>query len=351
MLLSFREGGAYNRSAMGTNGHIKAAIDAGAAAGAETPAATQAAGPKRNRRVPVGVYKLLLVFATIIWGLSFVVMKDTVDVLEPAYLIGFRFLACGVLLSALFFRRMRATFSRDMVAKGAVLGVLIFLEFLVQTIGIANTTPGKNAFLTATYCVIVPFAWWVLARKRPTMFNLIAAVLCVAGIGLVSLVGSVGAFSMGYGDFMTLVSAFIFAVHIVYVAKFSEGRDVIVLTVYQFLFGGVCGIALGACTETLPPASALTPDFWFNMFYLVIFASCIALLIQNVALAHVPPAQASLFLSLESVFGVLFSVLLYGEELGLRLIIGFALILAAIIVSETFPIKELPWEKEKITSS
>lgn len=75
------------------------------------------------------------------------------------------------------------------------------------------------------------------------------------------------------------------------------------------------------------------------MAYLVVFASCVALVIQNVALAHVPPAQASLFLSLESVFGVLFSVLLYGEQIGLRLVGGFALIFIAIVVSETFPLK------------
>ena len=75
------------------------------------------------------------------------------------------------------------------------------------------------------------------------------------------------------------------------------------------------------------------------MAYLVVFASCAALVIQNVALAHVPPAQASLFLSLESVFGVLFSVLLDGEEIGLRLVGGFALIFVARVVSETFPLK------------
>ena len=144
---------------------------------------------------------------------------------------------------------------------------------------------------------------------------------------------------MGFGDAMTLVSALLFAVHIVYVSKFSEKSDVLVLTLLQFAVGGVCGVAYGACFETLPPAESLTPAFWMDMAYLVVFASCVALVIQNVALAHVPPAQASLFLSLESVFGVLFSVLLYGEEIGLRLVFGFALIFVAIVVSETFPLK------------
>lgn len=297
----------------------------------------------KAHRIPTGVYKLLLVVATIIWGFSFVVMKDTVDVLEPAYLIGFRFLATGAILAALFWKNLRAAFApemrKDYLAKGTILGVLCFLAFWVQTIGLDHTTPGKNAFLTATYCVIVPFAWWLIARKRPTAFNLIAAVMAVAGIGLVSLKGSIDELSMGYGDAMTLVSALLFAVHIVYVSRFTETNDVLALTVLQFIVGGVCGIGCGACFETLPPASALTLDFFWNMAYLVIFASCVALVIQNVALAHVPPAQASLFLSLESVFGVLFSVMLYNEQVGLRLVMGFALIFGAIVVSETFPLK------------
>lgn len=295
------------------------------------------------QRIPTGVYKLLLVLATIIWGLSFVVMKDAVDVLQPAYLIGFRFLATGVILAAVFFKHLRAAFSGERafehLVQGIILGVLCYLAFWVQTIGLDHTTPGKNAFLTATYCVIVPFAWWVIARKRPTVFNLTAAVMAVGGIGLVSLEGSLAELSMGFGDAMTLLSALLFAVHIVYVSKFSEKSDVFALTVVQFLVGGGCGLAFGACFETLPPAEALTPAFWMNMAYLVVFASCVALVIQNVALAHVPPAQASLFLSLESVFGVLFSVLLYGEGVGLRLVVGFALIFAAIVISETFPLK------------
>lgn len=300
--------------------------------------------------LPSAFYKALLVVATIIWGLSFVVMKDAVDVLPPAYLIGFRFLATGLVLTVVFWKRLRVAFTKDYLIKGSILGALCYAAFWVQTIGLDNTTPGINAFLTATYCVIVPFAWWVIARKRPTSFNIIAALLAVFGIGLVSLKGSLQTLGVGFGDAMTLVSAFLFAIHIVYVSKFSETNDVLALTVYQFLVGGILGLACGAGFETLPAASALTPAFWMNIAYLVVFASCLALVFQNVALAHVPPAQASLFLSLESVFGVLFSIVLYGEQIGLRLVVGFALIFVAIVISETFPLKkkavESPAESE-----
>lgn len=295
-----------------------------------------------RRKTPAVFYKLALILATVIWGLAFVVMKDAVDVMEPAWLIGVRFLLTALLLTLVFFRNVRASLDRDHLVKGAVLGVLLFIAFWTQTIGLAHTTPGKNAFLTATYCVLVPFFGWFLTRRRPTVFNLLAAVLCVAGIGLVSLVsGSTasasGAAGVSFGDFMTLVCAVFFAVHIVYVSQYSEGRDVLALTVYQFWVGGLCGLAAGALTEPAPQLAAITPEFLFNLAYLVVFASCVALVIQNVALAHVPPAQGSLFLSLESVFGVAFSVLLYGEQLSVRLVAGFVLIFLAIVVSEVLP--------------
>ena len=100
------------------------------------------------------------------------------------------------------------------------------------------------------------------------------------------------------------------------------------------------GLLSGAAFETFPGFAAFTPDIIAQLAFLAVFASIVAFGIQNVALAHIPPAQASLFLSLESVFGVLFSVLLYGEQLTGRLLLGFALIFIAIVISETFPLKK-----------
>lgn len=289
------------------------------------------------RNIPPVAYKLLIVLATIIWGLSFVVMKDAVDVMEPAWLIGVRFLITAAVLTVALWRHVRPALTREQLRRGAVLGLLLFLAYWTQTIGLAFTTPGKNAFLTATYCVMVPFMFWAVSGKRPTAFNLVAAVLCVAGMGLVSL--APGALVVELGDAMTLVCAVFFGLHIVFVSKYAQGCDVLALTVFQFWVMGVCGVAVGALTEAPPDAAAISPAFLFNMAYLIVLASCVALVIQNVALAHVPPAQASLLLSLEAVFGVAFSVLLYGEALTLRLVAGFGLIFAAIVLSEVLPLR------------
>lgn len=284
--------------------------------------------------IPSWVYKILIVLATVIWGFSFVVMKDVVEVLPPAWLLGIRFLAAGIILLFILLKRVKAHFSKRALGAGAVLAVFDFSAFLAQTVGLQHTTPGINAFLTATYCVIVPFVWWVLARKRPSLCNVGAACIAVAGIWLVSVDAAAETLSIGLGESLTLLCALLFAVHIAFVSRFTKTLDALTLTVFQFIIEGCFGCLIGAATETLPAAAAVTPTVVGQMLFLIVFASIIAFGIQNVSLAYVPPSQAALFLSLESVFGVLFSILLYGEVVTGRLFAGFALIFAAILVNE-----------------
>ncbi|MCD8316727.1 MAG: DMT family transporter, partial [Eggerthellaceae bacterium] len=293
---------------------------------------------KRERTLPQIAYKLFIIIATLIWGLAFVVMKDAVDVLGPAWLIGVRFALTGIILGIIFFRHLKLAFTKPYLIYGTILGILNFLAFWIQTVGLAYTTPGKNAFLTATYVIFVPFIYWAIAKRRPKAANIVAAVLCVCGMGFVTLGTSDS--GVGFGDLMTIVSAVFFGSHIVCVSRYCEGRDILSLTLIQFFVGGILGIVIGAFTEPFPTAAVFSADFLFNLAYIVIFASCIALVIQNIALAHVPPAQASLFLSLEAVFGVIFSIILYGEALTLRLVVGFALIFVSILISELIPLRK-----------
>ena len=109
--------------------------------------------------LPTYAYKILIVIATAIWGVSFVFMKDVVSVLPPAWLLGIRFTCAGIILLLIMRKRVAAGFNLRFLGMGVLLGVLDFSAFLTQTIGLQHTTPGINAFLTATYCVIVPFIW------------------------------------------------------------------------------------------------------------------------------------------------------------------------------------------------
>jgi drug/metabolite transporter (DMT)-like permease len=281
----------------------------------------------------------MILGATLIWGGSFVFMKDATGVVEPSWLIGIRFLLTAVILTVVFWRKVREHFDRGTLLGGAAMGAATFIAYWFQTVGLVYTTPGKNAFLTAIYCVIVPFLFWFCTSKRPSIFNVIASFVCIAGVGFVSL--DDGGFVLGFGDAMTVVCGFFFAVQIVVISIVSRTHDVMAMTVYMFWVAGVLGILVGAVTEVPPQISImLEPDFLFNMFYLVVFSSCVAMGLQNVAIAHVPASQAAILLSTESVFGVIFSVWFYGETLDLQLVVGFALIFVAIILSEAFPLKK-----------
>lgn len=284
--------------------------------------------------VPQWVWKLSLAVCAAIWGGSFVVMKDTLDVIPPAWLMGIRFAASTVIVGALFWRRLRDNLDLSHLAMGAILGLASGAAFVVQNVGLDDTTPGRNAFLTATYCVMTPFINWLVTRRRPGAGNLVAALLAIVGVGLVAL-GDDLSLIMSGGDWLTLVSAVLFAVHIVLVARFSSAHDVMTLTVVQL--GVSALVALGtALVMGPPPAPSVfaSADVWFSLAYLVLLSSCVCMVVQNLGQAHVPPAQASLLLSLESVFAVVSSVIFYNELVTPRIAVGFGTIFVAVLVSE-----------------
>lgn len=273
--------------------------------------------------------KLALFGSALIWGSSFVVVKNTVDTFTPHILLGFRFTIGCLLLCLIFHRRLRQI-DKPLLVRGLFTGALLFSAYSVQTLGITATTPGKNAFLTAVYCVIVPFLFWITDKQRPDRYNFLAAFLCIGGIGLVSLSGDL---TIGIGDALTLCGGFLYAAHMVAVARFSQGRDPVLFTIIQFGAAAVLSWAIGLSTERLP--TQWSSDSVVGLLYLAVFATAVALLLQNIGQKGTSPASASIILSLESVFGVVFSVALYGEQVTPRLIAGFVLIFLAILISET----------------
>ena len=275
--------------------------------------------------------KPMLFAAAFIWGSSFFIMKDALDALPVQYLLAIRFTAGAVLLGLLCWKKWRI-FTPDYLWRGAVIGGFLYLAYSVQTYGLALTTPSKNAFLTAVYCVLVPFLYWAFAGVRPDRYNVIAAVLCVAGVGLVSLTGDL---TVNPGDGLTLVSAVFYASHIVAVAKVSAGKDIYLLTVFQFAFSGLYAWIGGAFTETFPAQALVRPEVVLPLIYLAVMATTAALLFQNVGQVWSDPASASVILSLESVFGVLCSVAFAGDQVSGKMLLGFALIFVAVVCSET----------------
>lgn len=274
--------------------------------------------------------KILILLATLIWGSSFVVLKNTLDSLPTEFLLGVRFCFAALLLGIVFLP-MWKDFDMGYLRCGIGLGLALFGAYYTQTLGLTDTTPGKNAFLTATYCAIVPFMYWAIDRLRPDRYNISAAILCVGGIGLVAINGD---FTLGWGDTMTLMGAMFYAIHIVILAKFTRGRNPLLLTTIQFATCGLlCAFLQVAVIKT--PVPPLTLANLSALLYLTVLCSAVALTFQSYGQKYTEPATASILLSLESVFGVLFSIIFYHEAVTMRMCTGFCLIFIAIIVSET----------------
>ena len=248
------------------------------------------AGRGGGRGVPTWAWKLSLAACAAIWGGSFVVMKDTLDAIPPAWLMGIRFAASALIVGALFWRRLRDSLDGSHLAMGAILGLASGAAFVVQNIGLDDTTPGRNAFLTATYCVMTPFINWVVTRQRPGGNNVAAALLAIVGVGLVAL-GDDLSLAMSGGDWMTLVAAVLFAVHIVLVARFSSAHDVMTLTVVQLAVSALVAFGTALVLEEPPaPAVFASADTWLSLGYLVLLSSCVWRAARpRTSQAHVPP--------------------------------------------------------------
>lgn len=271
-----------------------------------------------------------LIITTIIWGSGFVVMKNSVDIISPTYLLAIRFTIASIALVAVFFRRIKMVTQREILS-GSLLGIFLFVSYLLQTYGLKYTTASKNAFITTLYVILVPFLHWFFNRKRPTANNIGAAVIAVFGLGLISLEGNL---SINIGDLLTLFCGLFFAFHIVFVDRYTEHYDPVRLTVIQMVVATILSWILAPILEGTQDFTVIKGSIFIGLIYLGIFSTMICFLLQNVGQKHLSPNTSSIILSFEAVFGLGFSVVFLGEAVTPKLLAGCILLFASVILSE-----------------
>jgi len=272
-----------------------------------------------------------LLTAALIWGGSFVFMKVLTDVMTTQYLLAIRFTAATAVMAIVLLPRLKKL-NLSYVWRGLTIGAFLFGAYCFQTYGLVHTTPGKNAFLTEVYCVLVPFLYWAIDRSRPDRYNVAAALLSIVGIGLVSLDSNL---TLGLGEGLTLVGGVFFSLHMIAIAKLGKDHDPLLITMLQFAGVSVCAW-IGALLFEQPPAfeTVLSWQVMADMAYLVLAATCLSLSLQTFGQQHTHPSATAILLSLEAVFGALISMLC-GERPKVTVLCGFAVIFAAVIISET----------------
>ena len=282
--------------------------------------------------------QFLLLLATLAWGTSFFILKETIKVVPAFYVIAIRFLSAGIIMALVFIKKLK-TLDKTTFISGVIIGLTVTAAYMTQTIGLKYTTPGRNAFLTSSYCVMCPFLIWILFKKRPKFYNVLSAVTCIVGIGLIALSGDSGTGdNVLLGDGLTLISAVFFGFQIIYIEKFQQkGADAILLLVFEFLTVGVL-FALSSLVFELPIYGfigySLNTEQFLKIAYLTLACTLLAQSAQMIGQKFTTANQSSIILSLESVFGMLFSVLVGAEKLSVMLGVGFIVVFVAIMISE-----------------
>lgn len=270
-----------------------------------------------------------LFLVAIIWGSGFAVNKNALNYTSPVYILILRFTLSSILMGIIFYKRMLKAKKKDFLA-GGIIGIFLFFAFISQTVGLQYTTASKQAFITASNVVMVPFIFWAISKNRPDIYEIVAAILCFIGIGVLSLEGSL---SIGLGDGLTFICAIFFAFHIISIGIYSKRHDPIVLSVIQFGVAAILSILVGFVFKV--EFAPITREIAVPIFYLAIANTIIAFGIQNVAQRYTTSTHAAIILSLESVFGSLFSILFLKENITFRLLFGCVIIFLSIITAET----------------
>jgi drug/metabolite transporter (DMT)-like permease len=280
------------------------------------------------------IAKIALFLTAAFWGSTFTISKLAAEAFSASFIIACRFLiASAVLLIAAFPHRKQL--NRKYLVDGFWMGFTLFLSYILQVGGLAlDTSPGKSAFLCTTYSVMIPFLYWFMTKQPPKVHHVVCVFLCLSGVGILSLSGGWG---MSTGDILTVLSGVPCAINIVISSIASKNKNVLLLTgVEMWVVTILAWIFVFAGREF--PAS-FPMDAVGGIAFLGLFATALCLYMQAFGLKYAEPAIGGMIISLESVFGVIFSVIIYHEQITLRMIIGFAVIFAAILLSQ--------WEGKK----
>ena len=280
---------------------------------------------KNQNKAALG--RICLICTTLIWGSSFVILKNALDSITPMWVLAIRFGGAAIMMFIACLPRIKKI-DKQYIKGGALMGICLSAAYIVQTYGLVYTTPGKNAFLTATYCILVPFLYWAIVHKKPDRYNVIAAFVCLVGMGFVCLNDDL---SVNIGDILTICCGLFYGLHIIVTARSVEDRDPLILTMLQFATGAVICLVGAAIFEPAP--HDLSSETWLSIAYMTFICTGLCFFLQTIGQKYTPPAQAAVILTLESVFGTAISVILGEEVLTFNIAFGFCLIFIAIITS------------------
>jgi len=276
--------------------------------------------------------ELALIGITLIWGTTFPLTKYLEATMDPVTLLFYRFSSATVLLGIYLALKRKNIFQG--YKDGLILGVLLWLVFICQMVGLRDTTASNSGFITGLFVVTVPLCGFFINRQIPTPAQGIGAILALFGLWL--LTG--GTTSANRGDIITLGTAMSSGVYIVLAEPYTRrAKNIFALTFQQFFICAILSGLYAVVTDlsfVIPNAMAL-----FSGLYLTLFATLLCLLVQMWGQKYTSPIRASLIFALEPVVAAALSWAFIGETFSFSQAIGGSLILAAMVVT-VLPVKK-----------
>ena len=257
------------------------------------------------------------------WGISFVWMKDILDQQDVYSFLTSRFIVAAAAMIALRPSVLRR-FTKELVVKGLVIGMALGSGYIFQTLGLERTTPAITGFITGLYVVFTPLLASFFLKERLTKAMWGYVFLAVVGLAILSVKG----WSVGIGEIFVLISAVLFAIHIILLGSWSKNFDAYALTVMQLI-----GCSLLASIPASINGFVAPPDtqVWGVIIFTALFATAIAFVIQTWSQARISTTKVAVILTMEVVFAALFSFMYGMEPFTLRLALGGTLVLIAML--------------------
>jgi drug/metabolite transporter (DMT)-like permease len=270
------------------------------------------------------------------WGSTFFLIHDLLDRIPVLDFLAVRFAIASVTL-VLVAPRAVGRLSPVKRNHALVLGVLYGVAQILQTAGLGHTAASVSGFITGLYVVCTPLFAALILKNRITGMTLAAVFLAVAGLGVLTLSG----LSIGFGEAITFVAAMIYALHIVALGAWSTAQDAIGMATVQIVV-----ITVIATVCALPGGIALpqTGGDWVSVVYMAVVAGGLAMLGQTWAQAHLDSTRCAIIMSMEPVFAAFFAVLLGGEGVTWRMLVGGPMVLAAMLLVELAPRRKIEGE-------
>lgn len=273
-----------------------------------------------------------LLYCAVFWGMSFPAMKILVGIYPACWLLFMRFSVGALMIYIFFHKRINESF-REVFKGGVIISVLLFMAITTQTIGLRYIGGGRSAFISATYVLMVPFMIWGIEKKFPGLLTILAAVLCVWGMYL--LTGDEAGGESLWGDFLTVICAVMFAVQVIAISRYAHDSDPIALSFVEFV--SFAGMSLLSSLIFESPAEYLSYNGLTELIFTIIFVTFGCYMVQIIAQKYAEPSHATIIMSLESVFGLLSSIIFLNESVTMRMLTGCAMIFIAVMISELSP--------------